>query len=135
TRAFIYNTLVHDKAVEDRLRHYPHWLAGRNLSNEASDESVLALIEAVRRRFDIPQRWYVLKAKLLGIDRLADYDRSAPVLGEDVLFSYAEARELVLDTYESFSPRAGDLTRRFFDEHWIDAPARPNKRGGAFCSY
>ena len=135
TRAFIYNTLVHDKAVDDRLRSYPNWLASRNLSNEASDESVMALIEAVRGRFDIPQRWYKLKAKLLGIDQLADYDRSAPVLPEDVSFSYGEARELVLDTYDSFSPQAGRVVRRFFDERWVDAPVRPHKRGGAFCAY
>ncbi len=135
TRAFIYNTLVYDKAVDDRLRHYPHWLASRNLANEASDESVMALVEAVRGRFDIPQRWYTLKAKLLGLDRLADYDRSAPVLPEDVTFSYAESRELVLGTYEAFSPDAGRVVRRFFDEQWVDAPVRPHKRGGAFCAY
>ena len=135
TRAFIYNTLVHDKAVEDRLRSYPHWLAGRNLSNEASDESVMALIEAVRRRYDIPQRWYAVKAKLLGIDRLCDYDRSAPVLSEDITFSFGAAREMVIDTYDSFSPEAGRLAQRFFDEHWVDAPVRPHKRGGAFCAY
>ncbi|HEX3688244.1 MAG TPA: M3 family oligoendopeptidase [Solirubrobacteraceae bacterium] len=135
TRAFIYNTLVYDKAVDDRLRHYPHWLASRNLANEASDESVMALVEAVRGRFDIPQRWYRLKAKLLGLDRLADYDRSAPVLPEDVTFSYAESRELVLDTYQAFSPEAGRVARRFFDERWVDAPVRPHKRGGAFCAY
>ena len=135
TRAFIYNTLVYDKAVDDRLRHYPHWLASRNLANEASDESVMALVEAVRGRFDIPQRWYRLKAKLLGLDRLADYDRSAPVLPEDITFSYAESRDLVLDTYQSFSPEAGRVVRRFFDEQWIDAPVRPHKRGGAFCAY
>ena len=135
TRGFIYNTLVYDKSVEDRLRHYPHWLASRNLSNEASDESVMALIRAVRARFDIPQRWYRLKAKLIGVDRLADYDRSAPVLREDVTYSFAEARDLVLDTYQSFSPIAGEVTRRFFDERWIDGPPRPHKRGGAFCAY
>src|SRR5256884_9250550 len=78
TRAFIYNTLIYDKAVEDRLRSYPHWLASRNLENEASDESVTALVEAVRGRYDIAQRWYRLKARLLGIGRLADYDRMAP---------------------------------------------------------
>ena len=49
TRAFIFNTLLADKATDDRLRHYPHWLAARNLANEASDESVEALIEAVAR--------------------------------------------------------------------------------------
>jgi oligoendopeptidase F len=135
TRAFIYNTLVYDKAVDDRLRSYPHWLASRNLANEASDESVMALIEAVRSRYDIPQRWYALKAKLLGVDKLADYDRAAPLLAEDVMFSFAEARELVLDTYESFAPAAGAVARRFFEERWIDAPVRPNKRGGAFCAY
>ncbi len=135
TRSFIYNTLIHDKAVEDRLRSYPNWLASRNLANEASDESVLALIEAVRRRYDIPQRWYTLKAKLLGLDRLADYDRSAPVSSEDVTYRFADARELVVDTYQAFAPEAGRIARRFFDERWVDAPVRPHKRGGAFCSY
>jgi oligoendopeptidase F len=135
TRAFIYNTLVQDKSIEDRLRKYPHWLASRNLANEASDESVMALITAVRARYDIPQRWYTLKAKLIGVDRIADYDRAAPVLAEDVTFSFAEARDLVLDTYDTFSPKAGEVVRRFFDERWIDAPVRPHKRGGAFCAY
>ncbi|MDQ6835291.1 MAG: M3 family oligoendopeptidase [Actinomycetota bacterium] len=135
TRAFIYNTLLHDKAVDDRLRHYGHWLASRNLANEASDESVMALIQAVRGRFDIPQRWYALKARLLGVERIADYDRGAPVLAQDVTFSFGDARDLVLDTYDAFSFQAGEITRRFFDERWIDAPVRPHKRGGAFCSY
>jgi oligoendopeptidase F len=135
TRAFIYNTLAHDKSVEDRLRHFPSWLSSRNLSNEASDESVMALIEAVRGRYDIPQRWYRLKAQLLGVDRLADYDRAAPVLPEDVTFSYGQSRDLVLETYDAFSPRAGKVVRRFFDENWIDAPVRAHKRGGAFCAY
>ncbi|MBV9819423.1 MAG: M3 family oligoendopeptidase [Solirubrobacterales bacterium] len=135
TRAFIYNTLVHEKSVDDRLRAYPHWLASRNLANEASDESVMALIEAVRNRFHVPQRWYALKARLLGVDRIADYDRSAPVLPEDISYSFGDARELVLDTYEAFSPAAGRVVRRFFTERWVDAPVRPHKRGGAFCAY
>jgi len=135
TRAFIFNTLVYDKSVNDRLRKYPHWLASRNLSNEASDESVTALITAVHGRYDIPQRWYRLKARLLGIEKLADYDRSAPLSTEETSFSYADARDLVLDTYEQFSPQAGAVTRRFFEENWIDAPVREHKRGGAFCAY
>jgi oligoendopeptidase F len=135
TRAFIYNTLAYDKSVEDRLRSYPHWLSARNLDNEASDESVQALIQAVRARYDIPQRWYALKARLLGLEKLADYDRSAPLRSTDLSVSYGEARALVLDTYSSFSPEAGRVLKRFFDESWIDAPPRANKRGGAFCSY
>src|SRR3954464_9347338 len=75
TRAFAFNTLLADKMVDDRLRSYPHWLAARNLDNEASDESVPALGEAGRGRLELARRWYRLKAGLLGIDRLADYDR------------------------------------------------------------
>jgi oligoendopeptidase F len=135
TRAYVFNTLLADKMVDDRLRHYPHWLASRNLSNEASDESVQALVDAVRNRYELPQRWYRLKARLLGIDRLADYDRMAAVSADDVDVPWPEARELVLDCYAGFSDDLGRLVRRFFDERWIDAPVRPGKRGGAFCSY
>jgi oligoendopeptidase F len=135
TRAFVFNTLLADKATDDRLRHYPHWLASRNLANEASDESVAALIEAVRGRYELPRRWYRLKAKLLGIDQLADYDRYAPVSTEDVRVDWPQASGLVLDAYRAFSPRLGDLVERFFAERWIDAPPRAGKRGGAFCAY
>jgi oligoendopeptidase F len=134
TRAFLFNTLLADKATDDRLRRYPNWLAARNLSNEASDESVAALIEAVRARYELPRRWYRLKAKLLGIERLADYDRMAAVTEDEVSYSYADARELVLDCYSSFSPKLGEVAKGFFDGHYIDAPVRPAKRGGAFCA-
>jgi oligoendopeptidase F len=136
TRAFIFNTLLHDKAVDDRLRHYPNWLAARNLSNEASDESVQALLSAVRNRYELPRRWYRLKAQLLGIDRLADYDRMAAVTqDEEDPVSWEDAKELVLDSYAAFTPELGDPARLFFDEHRIDAPPRPAKRGGAFAAY
>lgn len=135
TRAFVYNTLLADKATDDRLRHYDSWIASRNLANEASDESVAALVSAVTSRYDIPQRWYTLKARLLGVDRLADYDRMASVASEDTTFGWSEARTLVLDSYESFSDEMARVARRFFDDAWIDAPIRPGKRPGAFCAY
>jgi oligoendopeptidase F len=134
TRAFLFNTLLADKATDDRLRSYPTWLAARNLSNEASDESVAALIEAVRGRYELPRRWYRLKARLLGVERLADYDRMAAVTADEVTYSFAQAREIVLDCYSSFSPDLGNVAKRFFDERYIDAPVRPAKRGGAFCA-
>jgi oligoendopeptidase F len=134
-RGYAFNTLLADKMVDDRLRRYPHWLAARNLANEASDESVQALIEAVRGRYELPRRWYRLKAQLLGVDRLADYDRMAAVTRETEEVPWPEARDLVLDAYAAFSDELGALVRRFFDERWIDAPVRPNKRGGAFCAY
>jgi oligoendopeptidase F len=134
TRAFIFNTLMHDKAVDDRLRSYPSWLSSRNLSNEASDESVQALVDAVRARNDIPRRWYRLKAQLLGVDRLADYDRVAALSVDEGAVPWGEARSLVTECYEGFSPELGTIVRRFFDERHVDAPVRPGKRGGAFCA-
>ena len=135
TRAFLFNTLLHDKAVDDRLRGYPTWVSSRNLANEATDESVDALVASVQRRYDIPQRWYALKARILGVDRLCDYDRMASVSATDPVIGWEEGRTTVLDAYESFSPEMATIARRFFDERWIDAPVRPGKRPGAFCSY
>jgi oligoendopeptidase F len=135
TRAFVYNTLALDKSVDDRLRSYDNWISSRNLSNEASDESVQALVEAVVNRYDIPHRWYAAKAQALGLDRLADYDRMASVAEDDSTIGWSEARGLVLDAYASFSPDLASVAQRFFDENWIDAPAGDGKRPGAFCAY
>jgi oligoendopeptidase F len=135
TRAFILNTILLEKATDDRLRHYDHWLASRNLVNQASDASVTALIDAVKSRYDLPQRWYRIKAGLLGLDRLADYDRNCSVASEDRPLGWSDATELVLDAYDSFSPDLAGICRRFLDEGWIDAPATPGKRSGAFCAY
>jgi len=135
TRAFVFNTLLQDKATKDRLRGYPHWLASRNLANEASDESVEALIQAVQGRYDLARRWYSLKARLLGLDRLATYDRVAPVSDSDDTIPYGEAEEIVLDCYRTFSPELGATAEEFFTGGYMDGPPRPGKRGGAFCSY
>src|ERR671916_698602 len=132
TRAYIFNTLLHDKAVDDRLRHYDNWLAARNLANEASDESVQALLSAVRDRYEIPRRWYRLKAQLLGIDQLADYDRMAAVTRDDEPVEWEDAKQLVLASYAEFTPELGDPARAFFDDNRIDAPPRPPS--GATCS-
>src|SRR3954470_15158078 len=128
TRTFIFNTLLHDKAVDDRLRSYPDWISARNISNEASDESVQALIDAVTARYELPRRWYRLKAQLLGVDRIADYDRMAAVSAEEPVVAWPEARALVLDCYREFSPELGEIVQRSFDDRWIDAPLRPGKR-------
>ncbi len=135
TRAYIFNTLAQDKAADDRLRSFPTWLSSRNLSNEASDESVRALLEATEGAYDVPQRWYRLKAQVLGLEKLADYDRAAAVADDEEEYSWEAATGVVQEAYSGFSPELGDLVARFFDEQWIDAPARPGKRGGAFCAY
>ena len=134
-RCFVFNTLMADKATTDRLRGYPHWLASRNLANEATDASVDALVTAVRERYDLPQRWYRLKARLLGLDVLADYDRSAPIAAEEGEYTWERAGELVHASYADFSADLGALVREFLDGGYIDAPGADDKRGGAFCAY
>jgi oligoendopeptidase F len=134
TRAYVFNTLLQEKSIKDRLRSYPHWLATRNLSNEASDESVQALVEAVKGRYGLARSWYRTKAKLLGIERLADYDRMAAIATDDRKIEWEEGREIVQSSFDSLSPRAGEVVGRFFDERWIDAPPAPDKRGGAFSA-
>jgi oligoendopeptidase F len=134
TRAYVFNTLLQDKATMDRLRSYPHWLATRNLSNEATDESVAALVEAVRNRNELARRWYRTKARLLGIDRLADYDRMAAVGADEEQVGWDEGQAIVLETFESVSPRMSEIAGRFIGERWIDVPPRPSKRGGAFSA-
>ncbi len=106
------------------------------MANEASDESVQALIDAVVSRYDIPQRWYALKAEILGVDRLRDFDRMASVTaGGSAEIGWAEGTRIVRDAYASFSDELAGIVGRFIDERWIDAPVRPGKRGGAFCAY
>jgi oligoendopeptidase F len=134
TRTFVFNTILQDKSIDDRLRGYPTWISSRNLANETTDEAVEALVEATTSRYDVPQRYYRLKAKLLGLDRLNHYDRFAPVSTDTVKVPWDEARRIVVDAYAQFSEEAGGIVARFFDDQWIDGPVRPDKRTGAFCA-
>src|SRR5215472_14114629 len=133
TRAYIYNVIVQERAIEDRLRRYPTWLSARNLSNETSDAAVEALITAVTSRYDIVHRYYRTKRRLLGLDRLFEWDRYAPLEGAERDVSWDDAKALVLDSYHRLSPRAGALVGEFFTRSWIDAPVTPGKSGGAYC--
>jgi oligoendopeptidase F len=131
---FIFNILVQDKAAYERRRSYPHAMAARHLANEARRESVDALLDACVERYELVARYYRLKARLLGLPALADYDRYAPLGGAEGERSFAEAREIVTSAYRDFSPRMAEIAERFFAERWIDAELRPGKRGGAFSA-
>jgi oligoendopeptidase F len=132
--AFVFNTLLQSKASEDRLRSYPDPLAARHLANEIEPASVQALLAASERAFPLVQRYYRLKARLLGLDTLLDYDRYAPVGAASGQVPFDAARRIVLDAYRDFSPALADLAGRFFERRWIDAELRPGKRGGAFSA-
>jgi oligoendopeptidase F len=134
TRTYVFNVVLQDKAIDDRLRKYPSWISSRNLANETSDASVEALVEAVTGRYDIVARYYRVKRGLLGLDGLHEWDRYAPIEETTRHVSWDEAKEIVRTSYHRFSPRAGAIIDDFFTKGWIDAPVVPDKSGGAYCS-
>jgi oligoendopeptidase F len=133
TRAYIFNVILQEKAIDDRLRKFPSWISSRNLANETSDEAVEALVEAVTGRYDICARYYRVKRQLLGVGELHEWDRYAPLQEASRDVSWEEAKEVVLGSYHRFSKKAGALVEDFFQEGWIDAPVMPGKAGGAYC--
>ena len=131
---FIFNTLVQDHAVDDRLRSYPDPMASRHLANEIDPATVEALMIASEEGGDVAADYYKLKRRLLGLDELWDYDRYAPIFPETAATGWQPCRELVLSAYHDFSPRMSEIAALFFERRWIDAEPRDGKRGGAFSA-
>jgi len=133
--ALITNTLVKDKEIEDKWRKYARPQSYRNLSNQVEDEVVDALAAAVKGCYgQLSHRYYALKAKWFGVDKLDYWDRNAPLPDvADQTYSWEQARDTVLGAYHDFSPELAKVGTRFFDGNWIDAPVRPGKSPGAFA--
>jgi len=133
--ARIHNTLAKEKAIHDRWRKMPTPQYGRHLANHVEPEVVEALRNAVVAAYPkLSHRYYRLKAKWLGLDRLQVWDRNAPLPGAPPrLVSWDEARATVTGAFAAFDPRLADLARPFFDRGWIDAGVKPGKAPGAFA--
>ena len=132
--ALVTNTLAKDKAISDRWRGFEDVADARHLSNRVEREVVDALVAAVRASFPrLSHRYYAIKAKWFGKDKLDHWDRNAPLPKvETRTIGWDEARERVLAAYGGFSPKMATIAKRFFDERWIDAPVRAGKASGAF---
>ncbi len=133
--SLITNTLAKDKEVIDRWRKYPTPGSYRNRSNMVEDEVVAALSTSVQGAYGrLSHRYYAMKAKWLGLERLEYWDRNAPLPEDaDEGIGWAQARSRVLAAYEGFSPELAAILQPFFDNNWIDATLRPGKAGGAFA--
>lgn len=131
----ITNTLAKDKEISDRWRGFEDIADSRHLANRVEREVVDALAAAVREAYPrLSHRYYAMKAKWLGMEQMNFWDRNAPLPETPkALISWNQARQTVLDAYGNFAPEMADIARRFFDEEWIDAPARPGKAPGAFA--
>ncbi|HZX88342.1 MAG TPA: M3 family oligoendopeptidase [Reyranella sp.] len=133
--SLVTNTLAKDKEIEDRWRKYPRPQSAMNLGNVVEDEVVDALAASVKAAYPrLAHRYYKLKARWFGVERMPYWDRNAPLPEhDDRVIPWAEAEKTVLEAYRAFSPELADVGQKFFGTGWIDAPARPGKSPGAFA--
>lgn len=135
TFALVTNVLAKDKEISDRWRGFEDIADSRHLANRVEREVVDALVSAVRASFpQVSHRYYKMKAKWFGKEKLEHWDRNAPLPKvEQRTIAWPEAKDTVLSAYAAFSPRMADIAKQFFDKNWIDAPVRPGKASGAFA--
>ncbi|MBO6854612.1 MAG: M3 family oligoendopeptidase [Marivivens sp.] len=135
TFARVHNTLAKEKEIEDRWRGFETPQTSRHLANHVEPEVVEALRNAVVAAYPrLSHRYYALKAKWLGLERMQVWDRNAPLPMEDTrLVGWEEARDTVMTAYAGFDPRMADLAQPFFEKGWIDAGVKNGKAPGAFA--
>ncbi len=131
----VHNTAVKEKEVVDRWRGMPTPQTGRHLSNDVEPEVVEALRDAVVAAYPkLSHRYYELKRRWLGLDKMQVWDRNAPLpIQDEKVVDWETARETVMNAYAAFDPRMGELAEPFFDKGWIDAAVKPGKAPGAFA--
>lgn len=132
---FIFNTLLQDKNVSDRLRKYDYPEQSRHMANELPRETVDLVVDTVARNYPLVARFYHVKRQILGLDTLTHTDRYAPLFEAEGMVTFPEARQIVLDAFGDFSPSMRERAGEFFDKGWIDAPPALGKEGGAYCQY
>ena len=133
--ARVHNTIAKEKEIEDRWRKMPTPQTGRHLSNHVEPEVVDALRNAVVAAYPkLSHRYYSLKAKWMGLEKMQIWDRNAPLPMEDEkLVDWATAREMVMSAYSDFAPEMAKIAEPFFTDGWIDAAVKPGKAPGAFA--
>ena len=135
TFARVHNTQAKEKEIVDRWRKMPTAQTGRHLSNDVEPEVVEALRDAVVAAYPkLSHRYYELKRKWLGLDRMQVWDRNAPLPAQESrIIDWTQARETVMNAYSAFDPRMAEIAQPFFDKGWIDAGVKPGKAPGAFA--
>jgi oligoendopeptidase F len=130
----IYQNRVRDWHNENiTMRKFKSAMSVRNLANDVPDEAVDALLEVTKKNAKVFQRYFKMKAKHLGMEKIRRYDIYAPVARSTKEFSFDDAANMVLEAFTAFDPKVGDLARRVFADDRLDSEVRKGKQGGAFC--
>jgi oligoendopeptidase F len=130
----IFNAVAQDHGLNDQIRRYESPMASRHLANEVAPSVVERMLEVTEANYAIAHDYYRLKARLLGLPRLATFDQYAPVAASMPECGYQAGRDTVLSAFGRFHPSLRDVASKFFENGWIDAEVRPGKRGGAFSA-
>ncbi len=134
--AFILNTLLLDKKINDDIRSYKCPQESTFLGDEIKGSIVKTMSETIKKKYSISEKFYLAKSKLLGTD-LYEWDRYSEIFPEagEKQYRYEEAKSLILESFEEFSPQFSEIAEKFFDNNWIDAEISKGKKSGAFCAY
>ena len=131
----MYQTRARDWYNENiMMRKFSSPMSVRNLANDIPDEAVNVLMDVTKKNAHIFQRYFKMKAKHVGMDKLRRYDIYAPVAKSDKAFEFGDAARMVLESFSAFEPRVGELAQRVFDQDHLDSEVRKGKQGGAFCA-
>jgi len=133
--AYILNTLLFDKKINDEIRGYNYPQQSTFLNYEVEKQIVNDLASAVKKEYSICERFYRAKRKMLKIKKLHEWDRYSPIYQTDKNYSWTEAKEIIINSFSQFSEKFSETAKLFFDNKWIDAELSPGKRSGAYCSY
>ena len=125
---FIFNTLLHEKHVIDRLRGFERPESSRHLSNDIDQSVVDTMVEVTVNNFDIVSNYYQLKQELLNIDQLTHYDRYAPISDTKTEFDFGQAQTIIMEAFADFSPQLAEMADPFFSQNWIDAKVTSGKQ-------
>lgn len=129
----IYQSIARDWRNENlKMRHFASPISVRNLENDIPDEVIDTLLQVARDNAGLFQRYFQLKARWLGVERLRRYDIYAPVAKSEKEYSFDEAAQVVLDSFQRFEPRVAELAQRVFSDRHLDSEVRKGKQGGAF---
>lgn len=136
TFAFILNTLVHDKKITDDIRSYKFPQESTFLSDEVDAKTVESMTDTIKANYHLSEEFYKTKSKILG-KKLYEWDRYSIIYPEveEPVYTYEEAKNLILNAFMEFSPVFHEIAKKFFDNNWIDAELSKGKKSGAFCAY
>lgn len=130
---YVINSVVQDKSIDDKLRGFSYPEQSRHLKNEASKDAIEAMCMAVEENYELVRRYYGFKKQVLGLETMYDSDRYAPLGKAARTYTFEQAKELVLASFDEIHPEFTRIAKDFFDKNWIDAAPLAGKKGGAYC--